>query len=54
MYVTDTPIYDQVRQELRDHPRPAKARSRAADSDAGLSVWALIDRSQRAADSPRR
>ncbi|HVK23652.1 MAG TPA: hypothetical protein VM677_20045 [Actinokineospora sp.] len=44
--MTDTPIYDQVRQELRERPEPGKP-SRSAETSTGVSVWALIDKSQR-------
>jgi hypothetical protein len=55
MSVTDTPIYDQIRKELRERPEPVtSSRSRTGgESGQSVSVWALIDRTQRAND-PRR
>ncbi|MDQ3404211.1 MAG: hypothetical protein M3548_12565 [Actinomycetota bacterium] len=56
--MTDTPIYDQIRQELREHdigesalgtgiPRARRAAAppttRDGSSGAAVSVWALID-----------
>lgn len=54
MAVTDTPIYDQINQELgfsesrhdatETAPRPRRqSGARAAGSKTGVSVWALID-----------
>jgi maltodextrin utilization protein YvdJ len=45
--LTDTPIYDQIRQELegragRNEPLTAR-RSRADESDQAVSVWALVN-----------
>ncbi|MGQ0837866.1 hypothetical protein [Actinokineospora sp.] len=62
--MTDTPIYDQIRQELRDRPDPViprsrtryQAESRDPSPSTGISVWALIDehRAQRGTDTPGR
>ncbi|SDC43337.1 hypothetical protein [Actinokineospora iranica] len=64
--MTDTPIYDQIRKELRDKPdigdpkprtrQRSQPESREASAGAGVSVWALIDehRSQRPGDAPSR
>ncbi len=45
--LTDTPIYDQIRQELeagagRAEP-PIARRSRADESSQAVSVWALVN-----------
>jgi hypothetical protein len=45
--LTDTPIYDQIRQELegragRNEPLTAR-RSRSDESDQAVSVWALVN-----------
>jgi hypothetical protein len=45
--LTDTPIYDQIRQELeagagRSEPLTAR-RSRADESNQAVSVWALLN-----------
>jgi hypothetical protein len=45
--LTDTPIYDQIRQELeagagRTEPLTAR-RSRAGESGEAVSVWALVN-----------
>jgi hypothetical protein len=45
--LTDTPIYDQIRQELeagagRAEPLTAR-RSRAGESSEAVSVWALVN-----------
>jgi hypothetical protein len=48
MYLSDTPIYDQIRQELeagasRAEPLTAR-RSRAGEEDSqAVSVWALVN-----------
>jgi hypothetical protein len=39
--VTDTPIYDQVRRELRERGEPERPAGRSRED--GVSVWALID-----------
>ena len=44
--LSDTPIYDQIRQELEAGGRaePAIARrARAGDEDKSVSVWALVN-----------
>jgi hypothetical protein len=46
--LSDTPIYDQIRQELeagagRAEPAPARRASRAGDEDKSVSVWALVN-----------
>ena len=48
MGVTDTPIYDQIRQELESggkrSERPSARRSRAADEPSqSVSVWSLVN-----------
>lgn len=45
--MSDTPIYDQIRQELeagagRAEPTIAR-RARAGDEDKSVSVWALVN-----------
>ena len=51
--MTDTPIYDQVRRELRERTEPERPSGRSRED--GVSVWALIDQ-HRAGESrrPRR
>jgi hypothetical protein len=44
--LTDTPIYDQIRQELEagaDRSEPLARRSRAGESSQAVSVWALVN-----------
>ncbi|GAA3038614.1 hypothetical protein [Actinokineospora globicatena] len=45
--MTDTPIYDQIRQELRDKAEepqaPQGGKRGQPESGTGVSVWALID-----------
>jgi hypothetical protein len=43
--LTDTPIYDQIRQELEAGHRaePLARRSRANESGQAVSVWALVN-----------
>ena len=42
--LTDTPIYDQIRQELEaDRAEPLARRSRADESNQAVSVWALVN-----------
>jgi len=46
--LSDTPIYDQIRQELeagagRAEPSTARRASRAGDEDKSVSVWALVN-----------
>ena len=44
MALTDTPIYDQIRQELEaDRAEPLARRSRADESNQAVSVWALVN-----------
>lgn len=59
--MTDTPIYDQVRRELRERPEqpaatPPAGRSRDEGAGGGVSVWALIDehRAQRSHEASGR
>ncbi|GAA2967232.1 hypothetical protein GCM10010483_08280 [Actinokineospora diospyrosa] len=56
MAVTDTPIYDQIRQELRakaEEPQPQGGKRGQPESGTGVSVWALIDE-HRTTDKPGR
>jgi hypothetical protein len=48
--LSDTPIYDQIRQELEAGPaEPATARrSRAGEEDKSVSVWALVNQHRHA------
>ncbi|PPK64700.1 hypothetical protein V5P93_005910 [Actinokineospora auranticolor] len=48
--MTDTPIYDQIRQELlsaaqsdKTDPQPRTRQRSEPESGTGVSVWALID-----------
>jgi hypothetical protein len=44
--LTDTPIYDQIRQELEagtGRAEPLARRSRADESNQAVSVWALLN-----------
>jgi hypothetical protein len=46
LVLTDTPIYDQIRQELEAGARraePLSRRSRADESSQAVSVWALVN-----------
>ncbi|WP_157440260.1 hypothetical protein [Actinokineospora inagensis] len=57
--MTDTPIYDQIRQELRAQaeaePQSRSGRQRGEpDSGTGVSVWALIDEHRTTEPKPGR
>ncbi|WP_285502551.1 hypothetical protein [Actinokineospora sp. NBRC 105648] len=57
--MTDTPIYDQIRQELRakpdtGDPAPRSRQRGEPDSGTGVSVWALIDEHRVPGDKPGR
>jgi hypothetical protein len=44
--LTDTPIYDQIRQELEagaGRAEPLSRRSRADEPSQAVSVWALVN-----------
>jgi hypothetical protein len=44
--LTDTPIYDQIRQELEagtSRSEPLARRSRTGESSQAVSVWALVN-----------
>jgi hypothetical protein len=44
--LTDTPIYDQIRQELEagtGRAEPLARRSRSEESGQAVSVWALVN-----------
>ncbi|WP_018684624.1 hypothetical protein [Actinokineospora enzanensis] len=57
--MTDTPIYDQIRRELRAKSDSGDAQPRTRqrsepDSGTGVSVWALIDEHRTPDDKPGR